>query len=277
MNQQEKATLLRNLHKKGDPLVLVNAWDAASARIFEEAGSKAIATTSAGLAQSLGYPDGQKLPWKELVEALRRIVRVVRLPVTTDIEAGYADSEDELQRNIEELIDAGAVGLNLEDAIPGDKKKLYSLGQQTARIKTVRQAANGRGIPLVINARTDTYWIGAIQPEESRIQQTIERGRAYLRAGADCIFIPGASDLRVIAQFVEQIVAPINILAVKGAPSIVELARAGVARVSVGSGVFRAAYTKAKQAAEQALHQGAHASFTESAIPYPEFNRLFEP
>src|SRR5881394_2788489 len=135
MNQKEKATLLRALHKRGDPVIFVNAWDAGSARVIEEAGAKAIATTSAGLAQTLGYPDGQKLPWNELIAALRRIVRVVKLPVTADIESGFASNLRDLQRNMEELIEAGAVGVNFEDFIhDGQKKKLYPVEEQIACI-----------------------------------------------------------------------------------------------------------------------------------------------
>ena|SRR5215510_12266855 len=277
MDQNEKATLLRALHTRGDPVVLVNAWDAGSARVIEEAGAKAIATTSAGLAQSLGYPDGQKLPWSELLAAVRRIVRVVKLPVTTDIESGFASNPQDLQRNIEELIDAGAVGVNLEDFIhDGQQKKLYSLDEQIARIKAVRQAGEKKSVPIVINARTDAYWVDPTQPEDSRIEQTVTRGRAYIRASADCIFIPGAADLRAISRFVEQIDSAINVLATKATPSIADLARAGVARVSVGSGLFRAAYTKARQAAEEVLQSGTYSGFTEGAIQYQDFNRLFE-
>jgi 2-methylisocitrate lyase-like PEP mutase family enzyme len=277
MDQKAKATLLRSLHKRGDPIIFVNAWDAGSARIIETAGAKAIATTSAGLAQALGYPDGQKLPWNELIAAVRRITRVVKLPVTADIESGFAANPQELQRNIEELIDAGAVGVNLEDFVhDGQKKKLYPLEEQVARIQAVRQAGEKKSVALVINARTDAYWVDLTQPEDSRIEHTVTRGRAYIGAGADCIFIPGAVEFRVISRLVEQIDSAVNVLATKATPSIVELTRAGVARVSVGSGLFRAAYTKAKNAAEEVLRNGTYSSFTESTIQYPDFNRLFE-
>lgn len=276
MEQKERATLLRTLHKRGDPIVFVNAWDAGSARVIEEAGAKAIATTSAGLAQSLGYPDGQKLPWKEMIAAVRRIVRVVNVPVTADIESGFATSPQELQQNMEELIDAGAVGVNLEDFIlDGQKKKLYPVEEGIAHIQAAREAGEKKGIPLVINARTDAYCADLAEPEESRIEQTVTRGRAYIRAGADCIFIPGAVDLRVITRLIEQIDAPVNVLAMKGAPSIAELARAGVARVSVGSGLFRSAYTKTKQAAQEVLQRGTYSGFIDNTIQYEDFNRLF--
>jgi 2-methylisocitrate lyase-like PEP mutase family enzyme len=277
MDQKEKATLLRALHKRGDPVIFVNAWDAGSARIIEEAGAKAIATTSAGLAQALGYPDGQKLPWNELIAAVRRIVRVVKLPVTTDIEAGFASNPRDLQRNMEELIDAGAVGVNLEDFVhDGQKKKLYPAEEQVARIQAVRKAGDKKGVPLVINARTDAYWVDPTQSEESRIEQTITRGRAYIRAGADCIFIPGAVDLHVISRLVEGIDSCVNVLAMKGAPPIGELARAGVARVSVGSGLFRSAYTKTRLNAQEVLQRGTYAGFIEGTFPYEDFNRLFK-
>jgi len=276
MNQRDTANHLRSLHQRGNPLVLVNAWDAASARIFEEAGSSAIATTSAGLASSLGYADGQDLPWTELVACVGRITRVVKLPVTTDVEAGYADSNEDLKHNVLELIKAGAVGLNLEDSLPGSNpKKLLAQDQQVAKVRAVRAAGDAAGVPIVINARTDAYWADLKQGEEKRIAETVARGRAYLQAGADCIFIPGAADLEVISRLVKGIDGCINILAVRGTPSIPELAKAGVARVSVGSGAARATLALAREIASELLGRGTYSSFTEKAVPYPEVNRLF--
>jgi 2-methylisocitrate lyase-like PEP mutase family enzyme len=276
MNQRDKANHLRSLHKRGNPLVLVNAWDAASARIFEEADSKAIATTSAGLASSLGYADGQNLPWTELVACVGRIARVVKLPVTTDVEAGYADSIEDLKRNVLELIKAGAVGLNLEDSLPGSNpKKLLAQDQQVAKVRAVRAAGDAAGVPIVINARTDAYWADPEPDEEKRIAETVARGRAYLQAGADCIFIPGAMDLNVISRLVKEIDGCVNILAVRGTPSISELAKAGVARVSVGSGAARATLALAREIAQELLGRGTYSSFTDKTVPYPEVNALF--
>lgn len=281
MSQAQQAILLRSLHKQGDPLILVNAWDAGSARLIEEAGAKAIATTSAGVALALGYPDGQKLPWPEHIANVRRIARVVRLPITADVESGYAASPARLQHNIQELIDAGAVGLNLEDATDEStatsrKKNLFPLDQQLLSLRAVRDAGEKKGVHIVVNARTDAYWTDSTQPEEDRIAETIRRGRAYIEAGADCIFIPGATSLNVIKRLVDEIGAPVNILAVKGAPSIAELARAGVARVSVGSGLFRSAYARAQQAVTEVFQRGDYAAFTETTIQYQDFNALYK-
>lgn len=281
MSQAQQAILLRSLHKQGDPLILVNAWDAGSARLIEEAGAKAIATTSAGVALALGYPDGQKLPWPEHIANVRRIARVVRLPITADVESGYAASPARLQHNIQELIDAGAVGLNLEDATDEStatsrKKNLFPLDQQLLSLRAVRDAGEKKGVHIVVNARTDAYWTDSTQPEEDRIAETIRRGRAYIEAGADCIFIPGATSLNVIKRLVDEIGAPVNILAVKGAPSIAELARAGVARVSVGSGLFRSAYARAQQAVTEVFQGGDYAAFTETTIQYQDFNALYK-
>lgn len=281
MDRKALATLLRSLHKQGDPLILLNAWDAGSARLIEQAGAKAIATTSAGVALALGYPDGQKLPWPEQIANVRRIARVVRLPISADVESGYAASPARLQHNIGELIDAGAVGLNLEDATDQStptvrKKNLFPLDQQLASLRAVRDAGEKKGVPIVINARTDAYWADSTEPEEDRIAETIRRGRAYIEAGADCIFIPGATTLSLIKRLVDEIGAPVNILAGKGAPSVAELARAGVARISVGSGLFRSAYARAQQAAAEVFQTGVYTAFTETTIQYHDFNRLYE-
>jgi 2-methylisocitrate lyase-like PEP mutase family enzyme len=281
MDQAQLATLLRSLHKQGDPLILLNAWDAGSARLIEQAGAKAIATTSAGVALALGYPDGQKLPWPEQIANVRRIARVVRLPISADVESGYAASPARLQHNIGELIDAGAAGLNLEDATDEStatarKKNLFPFDQQVASLRAVRDAGEKKGVPIVINARTDAYWADSKQPEEARIVETIRRGRAYIEAGADCIFVPGATSLSVIKRLVDEIGAPINVLAGKGALSIAELARAGVARISVGSGLFRSAYAYAQQAAAEVFQTGVYTAFTETTIQYHDFNRLYD-
>lgn len=281
MDRKALATLLRSLHKKGNPLILVNAWDAGSARLIEAAGAKAIATTSAGVALALGYPDGQKLPWPEQIANVRRIARVVRLPITADVESGYAAGSAKLQHNIQELIDAGAVGLNLEDATDESsptsrKKKLFALNQQVESLRAVRLAGEKKGVPIVINARTDAYWADSTQPEEDRLAEAIRRGRAYIEAGADCIFVPGATSLSVIKRLVDEIGGPVNILGVKGVPSIAELARAGVARVSVGSGLFRSAYARAQQSAAEVFQKGAYTPYTETTIHYQDFNRLYE-
>lgn len=277
MSQAQKAQDLHDLHHAADPLVLVNAWDVASACIVEQAGFPAIATTSAGLANALGKPDGQKLSWHDLLACVRRIADAVKAPVTADIEAGFALDPASLERAIGEIIDAGAVGVNLEDALPGYGHfgPLFSLPDQIARIHATRHAGEKHGIHLVINARTDAWWQAGVKPEEA-LSNTLERGKAYLKAGADCIFIPGLRDAEKIRAIVKELNAPVNILAVEGAPAIPELKALGVKRVSFGSGPMRAAMGLLRKIAQEAMTSGTFKLMVENGIPYAEMNGLFK-
>jgi len=276
MTQAEKAQLLLELHHGETPLVLVNVWDAASAGIVEQAGFSAIATSSAALANSLGCPDGQKLQWQEMLGAIRRIASSVRVPVTADIEAGFSSSAHQLSAAVDDVIVAGAVGVNLEDALPGhaDRGPLYDLADQVARIQATRRAGDKRGIHLVINARTDAYWQSGVSAEEA-LRNTLERGKAYLKVGADCIFIPGLRNAETIRTIVQELNSPINILATAGAPSIPELQKLGVKRISMGSGPMRAAMGLLRRIAGKAQTSGTYNWLLEGAVPYPEMNALF--
>jgi 2-methylisocitrate lyase-like PEP mutase family enzyme len=241
MTQEEKAHRLLQLHHGEKPLVLVNAWDAASACIVEQAGFPAIATSSAALANALGFPDGQKLPWMDMLTAIGRIAGAVKVPVTADIEAGFSADPQQLETAMEQVIEAGAVGVNLEDAIPGHERgPLYPLPEQLARIRAVRKAGLKRKVHLVINARTDAYWQQGVQPAEA-LRNTLDRGKEYLKAGADCVFVPLLRDPAHIRAVVEEWKAPVNVLAFSGCPSIPELTALGVKRISMGSGPMRAA------------------------------------
>lgn len=276
MTQAEKASLLLKLHHRTEPLILINAWDAASACIVEQAGFPAIATSSAAMANALGFADGQKLPWPDMVQAIRRVAEAVELPVTADIEAGFASSAQHLESSIEQVLAAGAVGINLEDALPasGEHGQLYDLQQQIERINTARQISARFRIHLVLNARTDAYWQAGIPPDEA-LQRTMERGQAYLKAGADCIFVPGLRNVAHIKTLLEQWKAPMNILAGPGAPSIRELAELGVKRVSFGSGPHRAAMGLLRRIAEEAKTSGTYTAMTQGAVSYDEMNGLF--
>ena len=276
MRQAEKAQRLLALHHGEDPLVLINAWDSASACIVEEAGFPAIASSSAAVANALGYPDGEKIPWLEMRVAITRIANAVRVPVTADIEAGFADAPEELERKMESLIEAGAVGANLEDLLPHHKGgSLFSLSDQLARVQAARKVGGKCGIHLVINARTDAYWQAGVTPEEA-LRNTLERGKAYLKAGADCIFVPGLRDPAHIRTVVGELDAPVNILATTGAPSIPELKQLGVKRVSYGSGPMRAAMGLLRRIAREAQTTGTYTALLDSAVPYPQMNALFE-
>jgi len=274
---KEKAARLRELHHAATPVVLVNAWDVCSARILEESGFPAMATTSAGVANALGYPDGQKVPWEKMLQAIAGIAAAVQTSVTADIESGFSADAQALEKAITGVIKAGAVGVNLEDLIPGDDRhgSLFSIADQVHRIKTARAAGEKLGIHLVINARTDAFWQTGAEPS-SAMANTLERGRAYLDAGADCIFIPGMRDPEKIQTVVEAWKAPINILAGPGVPSIVELGKLGVKRVSFGSGPMRAAMGALRKIAQEALASGTYSAMAELAIAYDDINGLFE-
>jgi 2-methylisocitrate lyase-like PEP mutase family enzyme len=276
MNQTEKASHLLQLHHAETPLVLVNAWDAASARLVEQAGFPAIATTSAGVANALGYPDGQYIPWIDMLEAIRRMAEAVRVPVTADIEAGFAADAEKLGTALEQLVEAGAVGINLEDAIPGAAHgPLYPVEEQVARIRSVRKITDKFKLHLVINARTDAFWERGADRAHAW-NNTLERGRAYLAAGADCIFVPGLRDPEKIRAVVAEWKAPINILAGAGVPSIPELAKLGVKRVSFGSGPMRAAMGLLRRITEEAKSTGTYNAMVEGAMTYDEMQELMK-
>ena len=274
MSQSEKASRLLALHHAKQPLLLINAWDAASASIVEHAGFPAIATTSAGVANAQGYPDGQHIPWPEMLEVIRRIAETVRVPVTADVEAGFAADLQQLEWALEQLVEAGAVGINLEDAVPGAAHgPLFSLADQANRIRTVRRISERLKLHLVINARTDAYWQKGAEPAAAW-HETLERGKAYFDAGADCIFIPGLRDPEKIGDLVAAWKSPINILAGPGVPSIADLQKLGVRRISFGSGPMRAAMGFLRNICQEALDSGAYNKMVETAVTYDEMNAL---
>src|SRR3954471_15617650 len=212
------AERLRALHRTPPMLVLPNAWDAASARLIESEGFPAIATTSAGVAAALGYPDGGVVPPNEMIEAIARIVDIVKVPVPADIEHAYAAAPDAVSDVVLRVIAAGAVGINVEDCVPG-ATDLEPLALQVDKIKTILKASTKAGVRVVINARTDGFLRGFGAPE-TRLGIAIERGRAFREAGADCVFVPGVRDSATIGALVKGIGGPVNVLAVEGSPSI---------------------------------------------------------
>jgi len=271
--QARKAEQLRKLHKGPRILILANAWDVISARIVEDAGFPAVATTSAGVAAVLGYPDGQRVPQREVLEFVARIARAVSVPVTADMESGYGTSPADMAERARALVDAGAVGLNLEDVTGDDEGSHVEIGLQTEKIAAVREASAAAGVPLVINARTDVYLM-PIGPEETRFERTVERLRAYRKAGADCVFAPGIRDKETIGKLVRAVDGPLNILLQPGGPSVADLEKLGVARASIGSGTMRAALGTARKFAKALSEYRDHAEFMKDAVPYDEVNRL---
>jgi 2-methylisocitrate lyase-like PEP mutase family enzyme len=272
-SQKSRAETLRELHCGPRTLVLCNAWDAASARIFEQAGFPAIATTSAGIANALGYADGEFIPRDLMAEAVRRITAVVSVPVTADMEGGYGGSPEDAAQAARATIVAGAVGMNFEDAFR--ETRLTEISLQVERIKAIREAASAAQVPLVLNARTDVYF--AKQGDSAGwFAEALRRANAYLQAGADCAFIPGVTDADVIGRLVREVDGPLNILAVVGSPSIGELQRLGVRRVSLGSSPMRATMGLARRIARELLDSGAYGAIAENAITYDEANGLFK-
>jgi 2-methylisocitrate lyase-like PEP mutase family enzyme/predicted thioesterase len=270
--QKQKAETFRALHHGPNILILPNAWDAASACILEQAGFPAIATTSGGIAFSLGYPDKQKVTRAEAMTVISRIARAVKIPVSADVESGYGDRPEDAAQTAQGVIESGAIGLNLEDANHQQERKLIDLSLQLEKIKAVQETAAKADIPLVLNARTDVY-LEQVGDPESRYAETVRRLSAYRDAGADCVFAPGVSDPSIIARLTKDLGCPINILASPVTPAAPELQKLGVARVSTGSGTTRASLGHLRRFAEELKTTGTYKSL-EGAIPYADLNQL---
>ena len=269
---RERAERLQALHVPGRPLVLANVWDCASARMVEKAGAPAIATSSAGVAFAAGFPDGQRISAERMLEAVARICDAVSVPVTADLESGYGDSAETLGRTVAGMLEAGAVGLNLEDHSGAPADPLVELELQLDKIAAVREAAARLGVPIVLNARTDSYLRG-LGSEEEMFAETLRRGEAYRDAGAGCVFVPGLTDPAVIGEIVRRLACPVNVLAGAGSPPIAELARLGVARVSLGSGPMRAAMTALGRLLDELAGQGTYAALN-GIVSHGDLNAL---
>jgi 2-methylisocitrate lyase-like PEP mutase family enzyme len=266
----DKARLLKSLHE--DLLVLPNAWDVPSAAVIALAGARAIATTSAGIAWSLGRPDGHRLGLDEAVAVIARIVAAAGgLPVTADLENGYGESPSEVAATVTAAIEAGAVGGNLEDSRDGG---LHTPEEQAARIAAARAAAVTAGVPdFVINARTDVHFHQIGDPS-GRDAEVRARARAYAEAGADCLFVPGLLDLTALAALTAAVDLPVNAMAGPGGPAVKELVAAGVRRISLGAAVHLAAYATAHQAAVEVLAEGTYDRFPDMTVIAPAVVRL---
>lgn len=270
-SQAEKAQLFLKMHQDGG-LLLPNAWDIASARIFEEAGFPAIATTSAGIAFANGYPDGQRISREEMLAVVKRITAAVQVPVTADVEAGYGHAPEDVATTVRAVIDSGAVGINLEDAT-GKPNTLFTSEEQAARITAGRAAADSAGVHVVINARIDTY-LGQVGAPETRFDETLRRAKVYREAGADSIFVPGVADTELIRALVQGIDAPINILVGASSPSAPELFGMGVARISVGSSVMQASMGLTRAIANELRDQGTYTQIGKYQYGYMEAAKL---
>jgi 2-methylisocitrate lyase-like PEP mutase family enzyme len=269
--QAAKAEAFRALHRGPRLLLMANAWDAVSARIFEAEGFAAVATTSGGVSWAIGYPDGEAAPWDEVVEQTARIARAVAVPVTADIEAGFGATPEAVSRSIADIIRAGVVGVNLEDGLPGPTP-MRTVDDAVARIRAAREAARAAGVPIVINARTDLY-IKNIGDEASRFDEAVARGRAYLAAGADCFYPITLRDSGTIGRLVQALKAPVNINVRAGWPSVAELEALGVARVTTATQITLMALATTRQIAREIKTTGRFDAIN-PAIAHPEMQQL---
>jgi 2-methylisocitrate lyase-like PEP mutase family enzyme len=271
--QIRKAQAFRKMHDRSKILVLPNAWDAVTARLFARLGFAAVATTSGGVAWSLGYADGERAPLDEVVAASGRIARATDLPVTVDLEAGYGETPGAVADTVRAIIGTGAVGVNLEDGLhaPG---ALRERGVAAERIRAAREAAAAAGVPIVINARTDTYLLKYGASDGERFDETVLRAKAYLAAGADCVYPIGLGDAAALQALVRALDAPINVAARPGIPNMAELARLGIARVSTATRFATIALSAVERAARE-LRASGGSECLESALTHPDVQRFF--
>jgi 2-methylisocitrate lyase-like PEP mutase family enzyme len=274
-SQKEKAEDFRALHAGKRILILPNGWDVPSARVFEDAGFPAIATSSAGLLVSLGYPDGEVIGRDEFVSAIGRIARVLSVPLSADVVAGFGKTTKDVLVTVKAILKTGAVGINIEDFTHATKK-LYPIERQIENVKAIRKLDETTGIPLVINARTDALRF-AEGDEGARFKEAVRRAMAYRDAGADCVYPMGLVDAASIANFVKALDFPINVMVRKGLPPISELHSLGVARVSFGPSPSYAAIGLLKRAAKEVLEKGTYENLIEGAITFDELNALAVP
>ncbi len=270
---KRKAARLRELHRGPKILILLNVWDVAGARLVESMGLPAVATSSAAVANALGYPDGECISRGEMLGVVRRIAAAVKVPVTADMEAGYSELPEGMAETAHELLEAGAVGLNLEDSY--EENRLVDLSLQQEKLNVLKKAARTEGVDVVLIARTDPYLLSGVE-DGWRFQETVRRARAYRDAGADCIFVPGLNDATTIRRLLEESPGPLNLLATKGGLSVAELERLGVARLSLGSGPARAALATFRRIIREVLDQGTYYSMTDDTLSYDEMQRLLK-
>jgi 2-methylisocitrate lyase-like PEP mutase family enzyme len=272
--QKEKAEKFLKYHQDKEILVLLNSWDRGSSKLIEACGYKAIATTSMGIAASLGYPDCEVITLQEMLEVITGIVKAVQVPVTVDIEAGYGNNTDEVIESVKKIIATGIVGINIEDSIDLSPILIDEL-EFCERISAIRALSDSLGFHLVINARTDSFYTSSDSPQE-KLAESIKRGNKYREAGADCIFVQPVWDKEMIRTLVKEINAPINILANPGIgagilpPSVQELQDLGVARLSMGSGLLKAALALMKKVADELSEKGTYNILYDTLTPLPD-------
>ena len=270
--QKEKAEMFLKFHQDKEILVLLNSWDAGSSKLIEACGYKAIATTSMGIAASLGYPDCEVIQLSEMIDAITGIVKGVQVPVTVDIEAGYGNNINEIIDSVKKIIATGIVGINIEDSIDLNPDLIDEM-EFCERISAIRALSDSLGFHLVINARTDSFYTSSGTQQE-KLVESIKRGNEYREAGADCIFIQPVWDKETISTLVKEINAPINILSIPGIGaglplSVLELQDLGVARLSMGSGLMKATLSLIKKVADELSEKGTYDVLLDVLTPLP--------
>lgn len=266
-----KARQFHALHHAKPILMLPNAWDAASARLIAEAGFPAIATTSAGIAYAAGYPDQGHLSWEEMLSRVGRIIACVDVPVTVDIETGFGSTPEEVAATVRSVIEAGAVGCNIEDGTGAPDTPLFDPALVAERIAAAREVADACDIEFVINARTDGFLAGGSGP--ATLADAIARANRYVAAGARSVFVPAVEDRDTIARLVAEIAAPVNVLANARTPALDILQDLGVARVTTGGSLARAAFGFIRDALRDIREHGTFA-YEKRSIPGAEMDRL---
>lgn len=261
----ENATIFHKLHE--ELLILPNSWDAASARIVQDAGAKAIATSSAAVAWAQGFADGHHFPIENLIAVVAATARAVSIPITCDAEGGYSDDPKEAAENVGKLIDAGAVGINLEDG-----KWPHEL--HLKKIEAIRAVAEKKGVNIYINARTDVI-LKQLVPAEQAVEEALRRAAAIERAGGSGLFVPGVAEAADISAIVQGTNLPLNVMARPGAPSAPKLRELGVRRLSAATGLFNVAMAAAREAAEDLLRDGDSDALWQRRGSPPDYNKLF--
>lgn len=274
-SQSEKAEALRRLHDRREVLVLPNAWDVPSARVFEDEGFPAVATSSAGMMVSLGYPDGQEILMKEFLSAMKRIASVLSVPLSADVVAGFGNTPDRIAKSVRAFVAAGAVGINIED-FAHSAKKLLPLEKQLARLHALVRLRDSLKVHFVINARTDAFRL-ASGDEDARLEEAIRRAKEFRDLGADCVYPMGLTDAASISKFSKALDFPFNVMVRKGLPPVPELKRLGVARVSFGPSASYAAMGLLRRASREVREQGTYGALVEGAITFDELNSLALP
>jgi len=268
ISQESSTAEFRALHAAGSILVLPNAWDAASARIVEACGAKAVATSSAAVSWAHGYPDGEALPKETLLSMVAEIVRAVGVPLSVDSEEGFSSDPAEAAEFVLELVRVGAAGINLEDGqSPPDLL--------TAKIAAIKQACARENRTVFVNARTDVY-LRSLVPAENAVEESIARGRRYREAGADGLFVPGVTDLAAMKQIADTVDLPLNVLVWQGLPPVAELRAAGVRRVSAGAATARAAYGALVHGTKEMLGEGRYDAIFSAAADCPNMNAILK-